>query len=395
GPDYIDPAFHAAASGRPCLTLDPWAMRGATLDRLAAELAGDADLVLVEGVMGLFDGARDGSGSTADLAARLSLPVILVVDVRGLGASIAALVDGFRRFRSDVAVSGVICNRISGAAHAEMLRAALAPLDLPLIGCLPAREALSLPSRHLGLVQAREHPGIDRIVADAAATAASHLDLERLLTLAAPLAPMPRETDIALAPLGQRIAVAEDDAFAFAYPHVLEGWRRAGAELLRFSPLNDAAPDASCDAVYVPGGYPELFAGKLAANAAFLEGLRAAAGRGAAIYGECGGYMVLGDALVDAEGARHAMAGLLPLETSFAARKLHLGYRQIALVADAPFGRRGQRFRGHEFHYSSIAREGDGEPLFHASDATGRDLGAAGLRRGRVMGSFLHLIDRA
>jgi len=201
-----------------------------------------------------------------------------------------------------------------------------------------------------------------------------------------------------LPPLGQKIAVARDRAFSFCYPHVLDGWHRAGAEITFFSPLKDEAPAADADAVYLPGGYPELHAGRLAANTRFLAGLRSVAAAGHAVFGECGGYMVLGETLTDAEGHAHAMAGLLPVETSFAKRKLHLGYRRAVIADDGPLGPAGTAVRGHEFHYATILAEGLGDsldaPLFHVSNADGMYLGALGRRRGSVMGSFVHLIDR-
>jgi cobyrinic acid a,c-diamide synthase len=370
-------------------------MRPETLTALAEAAACDAELLLVEGVMGLFDGARDGSASTADLAARFGWPVILVVDVHGQAGSAAATIRGFQHFRSDIALAGVICNRVAGAAHVEMLLRALEPLELPLLGFLPAQASLSLPSRHLGLVQAREQRALESLLDDAAAWAADHIDLDRLRGLARPTRTPTNSPVSTIPPLGQHIAVAADNAFAFAYPHVLDGWRRAGAELAFFSPLADQAPDQGADAIYLPGGYPELHAGKLAGNPRFLASLRDAADRGTAIFGECGGYMVLGDGLVDATGVRHAMAGLLPLETSFAERKLHLGYRTAALAAATPLGRSGARFRGHEFHYARVVAEPRDAPLFACCDALGADLGTKGARRQNVFGSFVHLIDAA
>ena len=198
-----------------------------------------------------------------------------------------------------------------------------------------------------------------------------------------------------LLPLGQRIAIARDDAFLFAYPAVLEGWRRQGAELSFFSPLADEIPDAAADAVYLPGGYPELHAGRLAAAGHFTAALRRAAASGTAIYGECGGYMALGESLTDGAGRAHRMVGLLPLATSFAERRLHLGYRAATLIGGGPLGPAGARFRGHEFHYATTIAAGADAPLFALSDASGKDLGASGLRHGSVMGSFIHLIDRA
>ncbi|HEY0833775.1 MAG TPA: cobyrinate a,c-diamide synthase [Azospirillum sp.] len=399
GPDYIDPRFHAAASGRPCRNLDPWAMRPATLARLAARAGEGAELLVVEGVMGLFDGAADGTGSTADLAAAAGWPVVLVLDVARQGASAAAVLHGFRGFRKDVDVAGVILNRVGSESHEAQIRQALAPLGVPVLGAVRRDAALDLPQRHLGLVQAQEHAELDAFLDRAGGVLAAAVDLEALRALARPGrlgeaggSVLPA---IGLPALGQRIAVARDAAFAFAYPHLLEGWRDRGAELLPFSPLADEGPDAGADAVYLPGGYPELHAGRLAGNARFLGGLRAAADRGAAVYGECGGYMALGAVLEDADGKAYAMAGLLPVSTSFAKRRLHLGYRRAVTLADGPWGPRGTELRGHEFHYASTTAADAGAPLFQAWDARGADLGAMGSRRGSVCGSFLHVVDAA
>lgn len=398
GPDYIDPTFLGAACGRPCRNLDAWAMRAPSVAAQLDALAPDSDLILCEGVMGLFDGAGTaGAGSTADLAALTGWPVALVIDAEGQGASVAALVEGFARHRRDVTIAGVILNRVASERHTAILGAALARAvpEVRCLGAIPRAAALQLPSRHLGLVPAGERADLDSFLAAAAALARQHVDCDRLVDLARPSSLPPAPARDAAPPLGQRIAVARDDAFVFAYAATLENWRASGASLSFFSPLSDEAPPAACDAVYLPGGYPELFAPRLAANPRFLAGLRAAAAREAAIYGECGGYMVLGSTLTDAEGKAHAMAGLLPVATSFAARKLHLGYRQVALAADTPLGRAGTAFRGHEFHYARIVSEGGGTPLFSARDADGNALGDAGRSAGRVMGSFVHLIDRA
>ncbi len=398
GPDYIDPAFHGAASGSPCLNLDAWAMRRETIAALVASLERRAALVLCEGAMGLFDGAgRSGSGSTGDLAALTGWPVVLVVDVAGQAGSAAALLRGFISHRPDVPVVGVIFNRVGGPRHAAMLENSVrtALPDLTILGQVPRHAELALPERHLGLVQAAEHPDLDGFLDRAASRVSAAVDLDRLTRLArsSSLAALPAALPVPL--LGRRIAVARDVAFAFAYPAMLEGWRSAGAELTLFSPLADEAPAPDADAVFLPGGYPELHAGTLAGNRRFLAGLAAAAAREATIYGECGGYMVLGSGLVDASGARHAMAGLLPLETSFAERRRQLGYRRARLLSAGPLGKTGASFRGHEYHYATILDEGGGAPLFATADADGNDLGAAGRVKGRVMGSFLHLVDRA
>lgn len=395
GPDYIDPAFHAAASGRPCRNLDGWAMRPETLAGLAWAAGADSDLVIAEGVMGLFDGTAGGLGSTAELALATGWPVVLVIDVKGQATSAAATVHGFNSFHPALRLAGVVFNRVGGDKHAAMLRAACAPLGVPVLGAVRRHGDLALPDRHLGLVQAAEHADLEAFLSRAAAIVAREVDVDALTALARPLLP-PRPTDPAtpVPPLGQRIAVARDVAFAFAYHWLLEGWRATGAQVLPFSPLADEAPPGDADSVYLPGGYPELHAGQLAGNARFLEGLRAAATTGKPVFGECGGYMVLGRGMVDADGARHAMAGLLGVETSFAKRRLHLGYRRARLDGDGPLGAAGARFRGHEFHFATILKEDAAQPLFQCEDSEGADRGPAGERRGPVAGSFIHLIDR-
>jgi cobyrinic acid a,c-diamide synthase len=395
GPDYLDPMLHARACGRPAVNLDSWAMRIETLAGLGDQVAAEVDLVLGEGTMGLFDGAADGQGSTADLASLFDLPVILVVDARGMAASAAALVEGFTRHRDDVEIAGVIFNHVAGAAHEALLRRACDDrFAQPVLACLPSDPQLVLPARHLGLVQAAEVPELERFLDRAAAIVAAHTDLDRLVRLARPFGlglygPPPRP----LRPLGQRIAIACDLAFGFAYRAVLEGWRVAGAEVLPFAPLADEAPDPAADAVYLPGGYPELHAARLAGSTRFLEGLRAAAAHSAFVYGECGGYMALGRGLIDRTGARHALAGLLPVVTSFAEPRRQLGYRRLRLLEACPLGAAGTTFRGHEFHYASLVESGAAEPLFEVTDARQRALGEMGMRAGTVAGSFLHLID--
>ena len=397
GPDYIDPTFHAAASGRPCINLDVWAMRPTTLAGLVAGLAAETELVLCEGVMGLFDGtAPDGeAGSTAELARLTGWPVVLVIDARRQGASAAALIGGFARHDPQLPLAGIIFNRVAGPRHRELLETAQARHvpGVPCLGTIPNEPTLALAERHLGLVPAGERAEAETVIEHAATVVSRSLDIEALLALARPSNSLGAAPVIPLPPLGQRIAIARDEAFVFTYSAMLDGWRRAGAELSFFSPSADEPPEPSVDAVYLPGGYPELHAGRLAAAGRFVSGLRRAAAAGSWIYGECGGFMVLGEALTDAEGQAHRMAGLLPLATSFAERRLHLGYRSLTLLQDGPLGSRCRRFRGHEFHYATTI-SAVGEALFTAADSWGGDLGHIGLRRGSVAGSFIHLIDR-
>lgn len=386
GPDYIDPRFHEAATGNPSVNLDPWAMRP---DLLHSLLPRDSELSVIEGVMGLFDGGKGGAGSTADLAAMLGLPVVLVVDVRRQAQTAAAVALGCARLRADVKVAGVVLNGVASPRHADLASELFHQAGVPLLGLVPRTPGLETPSRHLGLVQAMELDGLNGLIEEAA-DAVAGINFGELERLAMPLPSANAESE-PLAPLGQRIAVASDVAFAFAYPHLLQGWRRAGAEILPFSPLANEAPDEHADAVFLPGGYPELHAGQLTAAENFWTGLQAAAGRGALVYGECGGFMALGEALVDADGVGHEMAGLLPLVSSFAERKLHLGYRTLKPLMGAPW--KGE-LRGHEFHYATTIKAGRAQPLFHGGHLGGREQGPAGMRIGKVMGSFMHVIDR-
>lgn len=390
GPDYIDPAFHTAASGEVCLNYDPWAMRPSLLLSQAAQAKGR--LLVMEAMMGLHDAAMDGHGSPADLAAILKLPVVLVVDCGRMAHSVAALVRGYAIHRDDINVVGVILNKVGSDRHALMLRQALAAIDMPVLGVLPRDPRLSMPERHLGLVQAQEHKELDGFIEGAAALVEAGVDIDALLAISE-AAPSSQSRSVAtIAPFGRKIAVARDIAFSFAYPHLLESWRRQGAELSFFSPLADEAPTPDADAVYLPGGYPELHAGVLSAAGNFRKGMGDARDRGARIFGECGGYMVLGEGLVAADGARYEMLGFLPLETSFLERRRHLGYRR-AKPLDSQFF--NEPLMTHEFHYATIVSEGAADHLFAATDAVGTALGEVGLRRGQVAGSFLHLIDRS
>ena len=390
GPDYIDPTFLGRAALRDAVNLDPWSMAPHRIKQLAAVQATGADLLLVEGVMGLFDGAADGYGSTADLAELLELPVVMVIDADRQSQSVAPLVAGFANWRVGVRVAGVILNRVASTKHERMLVDALAATGIPCLGAIPRNPALVLPERHLGLVLPGEVSAFSGFLDEAATVLGDYVDLAKFQAIASPLAEADPGTP-SLRPLGQRIAIARDDAFAFAYPHLLDGWRALGAELSFFSPLADEAPAADADAVFLPGGYPELHGATLAAANAFKAGLVAAQSRDALIYGECGGFMVLGEALVDKSGTSYAMAGLLPVTTRIDRPKRILGYRRLVQSGDLPWP--GQ-LNGHEFHYSS-AKQSRLPPLFAATDARGDAMPPMGAVIGRVMGSYAHVIDAA
>jgi cobyrinic acid a,c-diamide synthase len=396
GPDYIDPAFHAAASGSAAVNLDSWAMPQALLDMLAVRATDSADMFMIEGVMGLFDGAPAAAGrrgATADLAAHFDLPVVLVLDVARQAQSAAAIARGFAAHDPAVKIAGVILNRTASERHRALVADAIGAVGLPVFGVLPRGAALSLPERHLGLVQAAEHADLAALVERLAATAERCFDLDAIVAAATPLTFQARRDSHVglLPPPGQRIALAQDRAFSFVYPHVLQAWRNAGAEMLPFSPLADEAPAEHADSCWLPGGYPELHAQALAAAQNFTKGLRRFA-QTRPVHGECGGYMVLGQSIKDSDGRTHAMTGLLGHTTSFAKRKLQLGYRAARLLSDGVLGPKGAHVRGHEFHYASLTAAGDDEPFAELSDSEGRALGNSGSRRGYVSGTFFHAI---
>ncbi len=394
GPDYIDPAFHTAASGRVSVNLDSWAMGAVQISALSGAADG-TDLVLAEGSMGLFDGVArpgiSGDGSSADLAMMMGWPVVLILDVSGQAQTAAAVALGCAAMRPGLRLAGVVLNRVASPRHEALVRAGMETAGITVLGALPRNPEISLPERHLGLVQAEEQPELAALIAKAGAFVAAHVDLDRLRGLAA--GARPRRMGQKLRPPGQRIALARDAAFSFVYPHLIQGWHDAGAEIMPFSPLADDGPDASADVCWLPGGYPELHAGVLAAAGRFRDGLRSFA-RTRPVHGECGGYMALGAGLVDAGGVRHQMAGLLALETSFAKRRMHLGYRAAALLAPMPGHAAGAELRGHEFHYATILAQDDA-PLADVRDATGVTVAETGSCRGHVTGSFFHLIAEA
>ena len=398
GPDYIDPAFHAAVTGSAAVNLDTWAMPGNLLDTLAAQAAHGVDVLVIEGVMGLFDGAPGVShrrGATADLAAHFNLPVVLVIDVARQAQSAAALLRGFAAHDPAVRIAGVILNRVGSERHRALIEGAIASLAIPVLGTLPRDVALMLRERHLGLIQASEHADLAALINRLADVAERYFDLDAIGACAAPLRlPAMSSAAIPLPPPGQRVALASDRAFTFIYPHLIDAWRKAGAEILLFSPLADEPPPEHADSCWLPGGYPELHAEMLANARQFSVGLRRFA-QTRTVHGECGGYMVLGEHLEDEAGRRHPMTGLLGHTTSFAQRRLHLGYRTARLLADGALGRGGATIRGHEFHYASLTSAGSDEPFADVTDSEGRAVEKTGGRRGRVTGTFFHAIAAA
>ncbi|HEY5203673.1 MAG TPA: cobyrinate a,c-diamide synthase [Roseiarcus sp.] len=398
GPDYIDPAFHAAASGREGVNLDSWAMAPELLAALATGVARDSALALCEASMGLFDGvpgAAGRTGASADVAAALGMPVLLVIDVSGQAQSAAAIVKGCVSYDERLKVAGVIVNRIGSERHRRLVVEAIEAMGISVVGALPRNESVALPERHLGLVQAGETEALETRLEAIADFVEAHVDCERVLALAGAIdCALPARAPIAVRPPGQRIALARDAAFSFIYPHLVQGWRAAGAEIVPFSPLADEAPPSDCDVCWLPGGYPELHAGRLGAAARFRDRLRRFA-ETRPVHGECGGYMALGESLIDATGVAHPMAGLLGVETSFEKRRMTLGYREARLASDGALGTAGLVLRGHEFHYATILANGADDPFAFVRDAYGAPEAPSGSRRGQVTGSFFHVIAAA
>lgn len=395
GPDYIDPGFHRAACGRASFNLDTWAMGAGVLSDLIGTSRG-GDLALIEGSMGLFDGVASAgetsNGASADISALTGWPVILLLDVSGQAQSAAATALGFKTMRPDVHIAGVVLNKVASPRHENLLRLGMESVGIPVLGALPRQGSVALPERHLGLVQAEEQPELMALLDAAGDFITAHIDLDLLVSVARSHG-FPNGTDTLPPPPGQRIALARDAAFSFIYPHLLDHWRHAGAEVLPFSPLANEAPDDSADICWLPGGYPELHAGRLAAADRFRAGLQDFA-QTRTVHGECGGYMAMGAGLIDKTGTRHQMAGLLGLETSYETRKMHLGYRLATLNTPAPGQTTGARLRGHEFHYSTILSQPD-TPLAHVVDANGDAVPETGSRRGNATGTFFHLIAGA
>ena len=396
GPDFIDPGHHTLAASlggqeAPSHNLDGWMLPEAALLELFQRHA-TGDLAVVEGVMGLFDGFSPitDQGSTAQLAKLLGLPVLLVVDAASMARSAAALVSGFASFDPGLELAGVIFNRVGSENHAAILTEALAHSlpGVPVLGCLPRREDIAAPSRHLGLVTAGEEAGLDRYhrLADWVET---HLDLDRLLESLPTLAITP-PLDQPPVPVRTRIGVARDEAFCFYYPENLRLLEAQGAELVFFSPLRDKRLPEDLGGLYLGGGYPELHGFELGQNSSLRKEILRFSQAGRPIYAECGGFMYLLESLKGPHGRTLSMCGVFPAQAVMNDRFSSLGYREVTLIRQTPLGPVGTTARGHEFHYSSLS-----EPLEHETAYAVRDRRgprpAEGYLAANTLGSYIHL----
>lgn len=394
GPDYIDPSQHAQVAGRPSRNIDSWQVSEAGLRELFWRATSMADAAIVEGVMGLFDG-RTGAGevgSTAQVAKLLDLPVLLVVDAAKAGRSVAAAVVGARTIDRDVRMVGVVLNNVAGERHADIGREAIESLaGLPVLGWLPRDAELRQEERYLGLVPGAERRVSAALIERAVGRVESQIDLDLLARLATvaqvsaePSGLFPSEA----MPTRARIAVAQDEAFSFYYQDSLDLLEAWGAELVPFSPLRDDSLPDGIGGVYLGGGFPELFAIELAVNGPMLESVRAAASRGLPIYAECGGLMYLQEALIDADGRRHRMAGLVPGVSTLANKRLTLGYREARARRDSPIAKAGQTVRGHEFHWSVCDPPSSELAAYEIMDGIRR---AEGYAAGNILASYVHV----
>jgi len=405
GPDFLDPRHHQAATGRASHNLDSWMLPEAAVRALFARHAATADVAVVEGVMGLFDGfsGSDDAGSTARLSKILGLPILLVADARAMGRSAAALVKGFAEFDPGLDFLGVVFNQVGGEGHREILAQAMRSVpDMPVLGYLPRDPALALPSRHLGLCPPEEDAGHAAVYAALADAVETRLDVARLLDNL-PLCELP---DPAPAPDGPplvRLGVARDAAFGFYYEENLRLLQDAGAGIVPFSPLSDAALPPGLDGLYLGGGYPEIFAATLSGNAAMRRAVLEFCASGRPVYAECGGFMYLMESLTDAAGQTFPMAGVFPLAAVMGPRFAALGYRETVTLAPSLLGPAGTTARGHEFHYSRLAAPpgvppGDGpgggpalRTIYALSGRSGRLDAPEGYALGNVLGSYVHL----
>lgn len=395
GPDFIDPGHHTAVAGRPSRNLDGWMLGPTVCRQVFVRTAADADLSIIEGVMGLFDGSSPVSetGSTAELAKLLRAPVLLVIDGSAMARSAAAMASGFARFDPALRVGGVFFNRVGGEGHYRLLKEAVeAETDMTVVGYLPSDPSLTIADRHLGLVTALES-STEVLAHRLSEAAARSVDLDRVEALArsagevpVDASPPPQQTTGRFVQVG----VAYDPAFCFYYPDNLELLEREGADLIRFSPLRDSAIPA-VDLLYLGGGYPELHASELARNQEMRAAIREFAVAGGPIYAECGGMMYLMEAIRDFEGRAHEMVGLFPGEAVMHRSKLTLGYRELEITKPCLLGEPGTKARGHEFHYSSLAPAGPLEYGCTVTDAQGRQWRQDGLLAGNTLALYTHL----
>lgn len=401
GPDFLDPTHLTLASGRTCYNLDSWMCGKDYVEQLFHRVTADADITIIEGVMGLFDGASPdtSTGSTAEIAKWLHAPTLLVVDAKGAARSVGAVIKGFDTFEPDLRIAGVIANRVGSSRHTDWIRETLTTCHLPpLLGAIPSKAFPTLPSRHLGLVTADSQNLSASHLDQLAEAIEKHVDIEAILSLARSARPLPlpntSSESVARTSAPVTIGIASDAAFHFYYPDNLESLEAQGARLVPFSPIHDTRLPESLDALYLGGGYPEEFAAPLAANTGMMDSIRQFAAKGGAIYAECGGLMLLSESIETLDGVIHPMAGLLPFRTRMCAKRQSLGYTEVTLHNDTLWGPAGSHLRGHEFHYSQIVEsraDTHWSPAYQVQYRREPKPLLAGIQGGRILAGYVHL----
>ena len=394
GPDFIDPGHHRRVTGKDSHNLDGWILSRGYNEEIFSRYCQKADVAVVEGVMGLYDGfsGRDESGSTAQMAKWLHLPVFLVIDARSMARSAAALASGFATFDPELPIAGVIFNRVAGAGHAEIIQEAMSlGSKTPVLGYLPREEGIEIPSRHLGLVIDEDFQMDAARIGRVGHWIESNLDLDRLLTSLEPKE-TPRVAPESSPPPVIRIGIAKDEAFSFYYPENLRLLREAGAALVPFSPLRDRSLPEDINGLILGGGYPELHCEALSENRALLSAIKDFGLSGGSIYAECGGFMFLAKEIRDLSGKAYPMVGLFSLVVEMEPRFRALGYRKIITRKESPLGPRGTEVKGHEFHYSRIQQVATSpETVYAMKDRKAATKREEGFLRMNVLGSYVHL----
>ncbi len=402
GPDYIDPGYHSAAAGCLCRNLDSWLIPKRRIPELFQRACRGADLAVIEGVMGLYDGASatGDAGSTAELAKLLDCPVLLVLDAAAVSRSAAAVVRGFRDMDRKVRIAGCILNRLSGPGHYQLVKEGIEKLaGVPVVGWLPKEPGIHLPERHLGLVPAAEREGLGPLLKQIERLAAANFDLPAIKRIAAKagslkVTPHPSPSPLEGERAGVRgvpIAVARDEAFNFYYPENLELLEDLGAEIIPFSPLKDRRLPRGTAALYLGGGFPEVFAPQLARNARMKEEIRQVILSGLPTYAECGGLMYLARSISAAAGRRYPMAGLIPADVRMTDRLQNFGYQEVRSQGANLLARAGETARGHEFHHSALERRAAIRPAYEIQARRGGTARPEGYAKGSLLASYVHL----
>ena len=396
GPDYIDPGYHEIASGRPGHNLDTWLVTEEKLAEIFARTADDADIAIIEGVMGLYDGGKNGISSTASVAKLLDAPVLLVINAKSMGESAAALALGFKQYDPTVNIAGVILNRLGSPTHRQMIEEALERLDIPVFGAVGRNDKMNMPERHLGLLPVQENNSEAEVVAEIGRTVGASVDIEKIIGLAesAPEIELPARNTLP-EKRRVRIAVARDDAFTFYYPESIYQLEISGAEIIPFSPLHDREmPEA--DGLILGGGFPEMFASELYGNESMRASIGEAAKSGMPIYSECGGFMYLMKEMVDFDGNHFPMTGIIPGSVTMNKKLQTVGYVAATMEKDTVLGRKGTVLHGHEFHFSSECAPENINPEEYPRAFTFQRMRKippylAGYAKDNILGSYLHL----